>query len=246
MSIWGKIAGAAAGLAIGGPLGALLGAVAGHLIVDDDVFELRGERPEGNPMSQVAFTIGVIALSAKMAKADGTVTHDEVAAFNAVFHVPDREAGNVRRVFDLARQDVAGYEGYARQLAGLFGKADPVLEDVLDGLFFIAMADDVVHPAELEFLESVARIFGFEADAFARVKERHMGPDQADPFVILGVSREISDDELKTAYRRLVLENHPDRMIARGVPEEFVELANDRLSAINVAYDKIAKERGLT
>jgi len=245
MSIWGKIAGAAAGLAIGGPMGALLGAVAGHLIVDDDVFDLRAEQSEGDPMSQVAFTIGVIALSAKMAKADGTVTHDEVEAFNAVFHVPESEAGNARRVFDLARQGVAGYDGYARQLAGLFGKADPVLEDVLDGLFFIAMADNEVHPAEIAFLESVAGIFGFEESDFGRIKERHLGPDQADPYVILGVSRDVSDEELKSAYRRLVLENHPDRMIARGVPEEFVDLANERLSAINVAYDKIAKERGI-
>lgn len=245
MSIWGKIAGAATGLAIGGPLGALLGAVAGHYVVDDDMFELRGEKPPVDPRSQVAFTIGVIALSAKMAKADGIVTHDEVTAFNRFFHVPPHEAGNVRRVFDLARQDVAGFQGYARQMSSLFGAGDKVLEDVLDGLFYIAMADDVMHPAEADYLEQVGAIFGFGPSAFGRIKERHLGPDQSDPYVVLGVKRDVSDGELKSAYRTLVKENHPDRMIARGVPEEFIELANERLSAINVAYDRVAKERGL-
>lgn len=245
MSIWGKIAGAATGLAIGGPLGALLGAVAGHYMVDDDVFELRGEREPADPRSQVAFTIGVIALSAKMAKADGEVTHDEVEAFNTFFHVPPQEAANVRKVFDLARQDVAGFRGYATQMARLFGDGDPVLEDVMDGLFYIAMADNVMHPSEIDYLEQVSKIFGFAAGDFARIRERHLGPDKADPYVVLNVSRDMDDGEIKSAYRKLVQENHPDRVIARGVPEEFVELANERLAAINVAYDKVCQERGM-
>jgi DnaJ like chaperone protein len=245
MSIWGKIAGAATGLALGGPLGALLGAVAGHYVVDGDVFELRGERPDADPRSQVAFTIGVIALSAKMAKADGQVTRDEVEAFNRFFQVPPHEAGNVRKVFDLARQDVAGFRGYATQMARLFGDGDPVLEDVLDGLFYIAMADNVMHPSELDYLEQVADIFGFKAEGFARIRERHIGPDKSNPYVILGVERDMSDADIKSAYRKLVIENHPDKMIARGVPEEFVVLANERLAAINVAYDRISQERGM-
>ncbi len=246
MSIWGKIAGAAAGFALGGgPLGALLGAVAGHYVVDDVLERNDGEPGRSDQTKEVAFTIGVIALSAKMAKADGVVTRDEVEAFNKVFRVPPNEATNVRRVFDLARQDVAGFEGYARQLAGLFGEGAAMLEDVLDGLFYIALADGVMHPNELDYLRAVAGLFGFEDNDFARIKERHMGPDASDPYVILGISREVSDQDLKQAYRQLVKENHPDRVIARGVPEEFVEMANERLSAINVAYDRIAQERGL-
>jgi len=152
----------------------------------------------------------------------------------------------VAKVFDLARQDVAGYEGYASQLSKLFGAGDPVLEDVLDGLFFIAMADNYMHPQEIEYLQRVAEIFGFAPNDFARIKERHMGPDKADPYVVLNVPRDASDADVKQAYRTLVKENHPDRVIARGVPEEFVQLANERLAAINVAYDKISAERGLS
>lgn len=243
MSIFGKIAGAGVGALIGGPLGALIGLVAGHFAYDEDVFEIRERVSEQT--NQVAFTMGVIALSAKMAKADGEVTHDEVAAFNKVFDVAEDEKLNVKRIFELAHQDVAGYDLYARQLAGIFGERDQTLEDVLDGLFYIAMADGVMHEDEMTYLEHVAEIFGFNSLDFNHIKERHLGADKADPYVVLGVDRATSDKDLKAAYRKLVVENHPDRAIARGVPEEMVALANERLAAINAAYDKIASERGL-
>lgn len=243
MSIFGKIAGAGVGLAIGGPIGALLGAVAGHYAYDEDILSLRERASEHT--RQVAFTMGVIALSAKMAKADGVVTQDEVRAFNKVFDVSRDEHANVQKIFQLAHQDVAGYELYAAQLAKLFGERAQTLEDVLDGLFYIAMADGVMHPDELAYLEHVADIFGFDEFGFAHIRERHMGKDKADPYVILGVERTISDAELKSAYRKLVIENHPDRAIARGVPEEMVALANERLAAINAAWDRVSGQRGL-
>ncbi len=146
MSIWGKLAGAAAGLAIGGPIGALLGGVAGHYVIDRD------KEQDGPAENQVAFTVGVIALGAKMAKADGVVTMDEVNAFKEVFKVPDGEMKNVARVFNLAKQDVAGYEAYAEQLATMFKGNRKLLEDVLEGLFHIAKADDHLHPREEQFL----------------------------------------------------------------------------------------------
>ena len=140
MSIWGKLAGAAAGLAVGGPIGALLGGVAGHYAIDRD-------QEQGGPAeNQVAFTVGVIALGAKMAKADGVVTVDEVNAFKEVFKVPEGEMKNVARIFNLAKQDVAGYEAYAEQLAAMFKGNRKLLEDVLEGLFHIAWADNRLRP----------------------------------------------------------------------------------------------------
>ena len=243
MSIFGKIAGAGVGLAIGGPIGALLGAVAGHFAYDEDMLSLREKAQEQT--NQIAFTMGVIALSAKMAKADGVVTQDEVRAFNKVFDVARDEHANVQKIFQLAHQDVAGYELYAAQLTRIFGEKAQTLEDVLDGLFYIAMADGVMHPDEMVYLQHVASVFGFDEQGFARIRERHMGKDKADPFVILGVERTASDAELKSAYRKLVVENHPDRAIARGVPEEMVALANERLASINAAWDQVAGLRGL-
>jgi DnaJ like chaperone protein len=240
MSIWGKISGAAAGFLFGGgPIGALAGAFAGHVLFD------RGERPDENEEPGIVFTIAIIALSAKMAKADGIVTADEIEAFGRMFRVPPSEETNVRRIFNFARQDTAGYEIYASQIARIFRGKPAVLEDVLDGLFEIATDDGVLHPAELAFLERVADIFGFAPDAFSRIRASHLGPDQADPYVVLGVERTASEEEIKHTYRLLVRENHPDSLMARGVPEEFLRLANEKLAAINVAYAKIMRDRRL-
>ncbi len=238
MSIWGKVSGAAAGFLLGaGPIGALAGAFAGHVLFD------RGARADDEP--GVVFTMAIIALSAKMAKADGAVTADEIDAFGRIFRVPPSEEANMRRIFNLARQDTAGYEIYAGQIAQIFRGKPAVLEDVLDGLFEIAMADGVLHPAELAFLERVADIFGFAPDEFRRIRASHLGPDQADPYVVLGVAYSASEDEIKRTYRLLVRENHPDSLMARGVPEEFLRLANEKLAAINTAYAKIMRERRL-
>ncbi len=240
MSIWGKIAGAATGLAIGGPLGALLGGLAGHYAIDRENDEAADIHER-----EVAFSMGVIALGAKMAKADGVVTKDEVSAFKDVFKVPDSELKNVARLFNLAKKDVAGYDSYARQLAKLFRDDRETLKAVLDGLFHIAKADDVIHPDEEQYLASVARIFGFTDTEFAYIRARHVQPKERSPYDVLEVDPSISDAELKKHYRKLVRENHPDRLMARGVPEEFIEIANNKIAAINQAYDEIAKARGL-
>ena len=190
--------------------------------------------------------MGVIALSAKMAKADGIVTADEVLAFRRVVDVPEAEAKNVSRLFELAQQTTDGYQAYAQQMAQSFGEDRAVLEDVLDVLFEIAKADGAVHERELAFLADVAEIFGFSQADFARISALHViEADGGDPYVVLGLSRDADDAEIKRRYRALVSENHPDRAIARGMPEEFVKVANDKLAAINAAYDRIARERGI-
>jgi DnaJ like chaperone protein len=193
------------------------------------------------PEKSIAFTIGMIALGAKMAKADGVVTQDEIRAFRQVFHVPEQELAAVARVFDLAKRDVAGFETYARQIAKLFDAKAAVLENVLDGLFHIARADNRLHPAELEFLRRIAELFGFSDQDFARIRARYLPEDAEDPFVILGVARNASRDEIKARHRKLVRDNHPDRQIAAGVPEEMVMLATERLAMINAAFDRITK-----
>ncbi|MDA5195065.1 TerB family tellurite resistance protein [Govanella unica] len=242
MSIWGKLLGGAAGFAFGGPLGAFLGALAGH--VADTVADTVTAHAPADPTTSITFTIGVIVLSAKMARADGQVTAEEVALFRRLFQVPPQEARNVTRIFDLAREDVAGFEIYARQIAGLLRDRPAVLEDLLDSLFLIALADGHMHEAELAYLISVSRIFGFSDADFARIRAAHMGPDHSDPYAILGLLPTVSNAELKLAYRRLVKEHHPDHLIAQGMPAEFVRVATHKLAAINAAYDSILSARG--
>lgn len=229
MSIWSRITAAISALAQGEGLAAVF-----------DHLRAAGRPPE----KSVAFTIAVIALGAKMAKADGQVTRNEVAAFRRVFTIPAEEESAAARVFNLARQDVAGFEAYAAQIAKIFAGNPALLEDVLDGLFEIAKADGVLHPCEARFLERVAEIFGFAPNEYRRIRASHFAPELTDPYVILGVDYSASDDEIRRTYLRLVRENHPDSLLARGVPLEFEKLANDKLAAINNAYEKIKAERG--
>jgi DnaJ like chaperone protein len=191
----------------------------------------------------VAFTVGVIALGAKMAKADGIVTRDEVMAFKEVFKVPDGEMKNVSRIFDLAKQDVVGYEAYAEQLASLLKGNRKLLEDVLEGLFHIAKSDGVFHPNEEQFLAEVAKRFGFTDTEFSYLKARHVSSAKRNPYDVLGIMPEIGNDALKIHYRKLVADNHPDKMIARGVPPEFVTIATEKIAVINAAYEAVARER---
>lgn len=194
---------------------------------------------------RVVFSVAMIALAAKMAKADGVVTSSEVDAFRELFAVPEGEEANVKRLFDLAKQDIAGFETYAKRIRDLYPDGAEILEDIVDGLFQIAKADGIVHERELGFLARVAEIFGIDEAGFEHIAARHVREAARDPYAILGIPREAGNTEVKRHYRRLVAEHHPDRLIARGVPEEFISIANDRLAAINEAYDRIAKERRL-
>lgn len=257
MSVWGKVIGGVAGFAMGGPLGALLGAAVGH-----GVDKMRGE-PVGEDgyagmgpgagyqeydqqSRQMAFTVAVIALAAKLAKVDGRVTRDEISAFKSVFKIPPEEIESVGKIFNEAKSDSTGFEPYADQIARIFSRDPAMLEELMGALLHIAHADGEYHPNEKDYLRRVAAIFGFGPAAFERLEATFVkGKDADDPYTVMGVDRSISDDDLKSEYRRLMRENHPDRMVAEGLPPEMVEIANDKVAAINAAYDRICKERGI-
>lgn len=191
---------------------------------------------------EATFSIALIALSAKMAKADGIVTDDEIEAFLHFFKFPEAEGDKVRMVFDLAQQDVAGFDEYVKQVARIFEDAPAVLEDVLDCLFYVAAADGVAHPRELELLDRTAEVFSISASAYRRLKAVHLGLGDDDPWLILGLQPEAKVDEIKKTYRSLVRDHHPDILIARGVPADLVRIAEGRMAAINTAYERILTE----
>lgn len=189
-----------------------------------------------------AFTLALIALSAKMAVADGAVTASEVRAFYRTVEVPPAIQTQVERLFDMARQDVAGYESYARKIRRFFADAPDTLEHVLDGLFYIASADGMVHEAELSYLKSVSDIFGFDDARFEQIAAQHVSLEAGtDPYLVLGLAPTADRDEVRRVYRRLAAEHHPDRLIAKGVPEELVDIATARMAAINKAYAQITR-----
>ncbi len=225
MSIWTRIADAISALATGEGLSA--------------VFEKLRTPPERT----VAFTIAVIALGAKMAKADGVVTRDEVIAFREVFVIPAAEEENAARVFNMARQDVAGFDTYARRIKAMYGADDAPLCDLLEGLFHIAMADGIYHPKEDAFLREVAEIFGFDERRFRSIRAQFVEDAERDPYDVLRVEPDAPLNEIRASWRKLVRETHPDQMMARGVPEEAIKLAERRMVAINRAWEQIQDAR---
>lgn len=198
----------------------------------------------GPDPGDVDFTIAVVGLGAKMAKADGLVSAAETEAFRRIFRAAPNEEAAVRRVFDIARTTVAGYESYARRLARRYRDRPCLLEGVLDALFQIAIADGVMTDDEMRFLRTVSEAFGFSEADFRRIRASHMEPDADDPYMILGVPHEAGFDEIRSAYRRLMLDNHPDTMAVRDAPRTFELVAHDKASAITSAYARIRAERG--
>lgn len=185
----------------------------------------------------------LIALGAKMAKADGEVRPEDIAAFGQVFKADPGSQQMVSRFFQLARQTTLGYERYARRVARHFRAQPAALEDVMDGLFHIALADGVLTEEEHAFLAKVADIFGFSEAEFGRLKATHIGRDADDPYLILGIDETIDDDGLRKAYRRAAAANHPDRIVARGLPPEMTALATHKMALINRAYAQIKAQR---
>lgn len=240
MSIWTRISDAIAALAAGEGLAAMF------------------DRLRSEPERSVSFTIAIIALGAKMAKADGAVTRDEVAVFRKIFIIAPEDEANAARIFNLARGDVAGFDAYARKIAALFnpderanrGGQSPcaddrnMLMDILEGLFQIALADGDYHPREDAFLAEVARIFGLDARCFGMVRARFVDGAPRDPYDVLGVAPNASLAVVKSAWRAAVKECHPDVMIARGVPAEAVQMAAKRLIILNTAWAEVRAQRG--
>ena len=222
MSIWTRISEALSALANGEGLAA--------------VFEKLRQPPERS----VAFTIAVIALAAKMAKADGQVTRNEVAAFREVFYIAPEDESAAARVFNLARQDVAGFEEYARRIRRMFEANKGPLCDLMEGLFHIAIADGDYHPGEDAFLERVATIFGLPESDFRALRARFVADAAPDPWSVLGVTPDMPIEKIRSHWRKLVRESHPDVMLARGLPEEAVKMSEKRLIHINRAWKEIS------
>lgn len=210
-------------------------------LINAGVSAVRSALEQREGMDSVTFSIAFIALSAKLAKADGTVTRDEVAMFRRIFEIPPHEGRNAARVYDLCRQDTTGFEFYARKMARALARsenAQETLETVLDGLFHIAMADGEFHPGEEAFLRSVSDIFDLPPEVFVRLRAQHV-PDFHDPWATLGLDRNADLETLARARKEFLRTNHPDQLVARGLPPEMVALADARLAAFNAAYEEV-------
>ncbi len=225
MSIWSRISEALSALTAGEGLSVVF------------------DRLRSPPERSVAFTIAVVALGAKMAKADGLVTRDEVTAFREVFQIAEADQQGAARVFNLARQDVAGFEDYAKRIARMFDEQPDMLHDLIEGLFHIAMADGTYHPNEDAFLARVAEIFAMDEGDFASLRARFVPDTSPLPHTVLGIAPNATMAEARAAWRKLVRANHPDALVARGLPEEAVAMAQKRMIDVNRAWETWSGKR---
>ncbi|HEY8289734.1 MAG TPA: TerB family tellurite resistance protein [Acetobacteraceae bacterium] len=259
MSYWGKIIGGTAGFFVGGPFGAVVGAALGHAADSGTMSHMRlpfSQDSMFGPARVAAmlgrreqlFAITVVVLSAKLAKCDRPVNRQEIDAFKRQFRIPPEGVRDIGRLFDQARDSSDGFEPYAAQLAEAFADNRGTLEEVLVALFNIARADGPVNAKEHDYLFRVHRRFGLDQTAWDR--GRGAAParpptQEPDPYAILGVTRKTGQEELRATWKRLMRENHPDSLAARGVPAEFIARASDKVARINAAWDQIKRERGL-
>ena len=255
MSYWGKIIGGVAGFAVGGPAGALFGAALGHA-ADEGVMSSIAAKALPFEAAKMAallgrrdqiFAVSVTVLAAKLAKCDGPVVRAEIDMFKRSFAIPDSSVAEIGRLFDRARESATGYENYALQLGQAFADNRILLEQVLAGLYQIARADGPVNEDEAEFLGRVARRFGLDETATGRAGRGHAAPAPAteDVYMVLGLDRTASDEAVRTRWKALMRENHPDSLASRGVPQAMIDAASDRVARINAAYDTIKRERKL-
>ena len=247
MSICGRVIGGAAGFALGGPIGAILGVMAGG------AFDRRSKSRSSfnfnrinNDQKQQIFTLSFIILSAKLAKSDGQVTDDEIRAFKDKFKVPKSEMPKVAKIFNEAKKDTYGYKQIANQVGNLFSNNKILLEELLNNLFYIAASDGNISISEVDLLRSVSKSFKFTEKDFQRIFQANLNNSLSDPYKVLGVNRNSTDLEIRKKWIKLNKEHHPDNLIAKGMPKEFIKQSNKELAAINIAYDKIKEIRGIS
>ena len=241
MSVWGKIIGGAAGFAFGGPIGAIFGAMAGHSFDKRKRHQSQNFNEIPNQQKQNIFAIGVIILSAKLAKADGVVTNDEIYAFKEKFNISEKDMKKVASIFNEAKKSTYGFEPIAMQINSLFNNNKLVLEELLNNLFYIAEADGKVSASEITMIKNIAVIFGISQSQFEGIRESRKSSDKLNPYIVLGCS---SNDDFKTIrkkYLQLSKEHHPDVLMNKGVPQEIIEESKKKMRAINSAFDQIEK-----
>lgn len=243
MSIWGKIIGGTTGFALGGPLGAIIGMMIGGSF-DRSARKFSSSNQISQQQKQNVFALCIIVLSAKIAKADGQVTKEEIYTFKEKFNIQAEEMSEVSKIFNEAKKSSFGFKNIADQVGNLFSDNKVLLEQLLNNLFYIAEADGLTSINELEVLKSISQSFHFNETDFQRIFHSRLNNKESDPYKILGVTREDSDNNIRKKWIELSKEHHPDYLIAKGMPKEFIKEANKELSSINLAYDKIKELRG--
>lgn len=245
----GKVIGGTLGFAIGGPLGAVAGAVFGHAFdrtseeygLGESTRTLPGER------AQFTFFVATFSMLAKLAKADGQISKDEVDSINR-FMLEDLNLNPQSRmvamnIFNAAVNSPQSFHDFATQFYGQFHAQPQILAMMVDILLRVSVADGEMSAAEEDLIVSATRIFNFRDEDYQKLKSRYVQAFDK-YYAVLQSNKSDTDDHIKKQYRKLAKEYHPDKIISKGLPEEFNQLAHEKFREIQEAYEIIKKERG--
>ena len=237
MSIWGSLIGGFVGFSFAGPIGALIGSMLGGRISS----ARRSSFQRSFAHSQQVFAVALIILTAKLAKADGHVSREELIAIKDKLKIPEHEMDQVGKIFNKAKEDSLGYEPYAQQIAQIYRNNPVVLDEIINTLFYIAEADSNVSNSELAMIRNIAKIFDLSESQFEGIKESRKGSDKLNPYIVLGCSPKDDFTTIRKKYLQLSKEHHPDVLVSKGVPQEVIEESKKKMRAINSAFDQIEK-----
>ena len=239
MSIWGSLIGGFVGFSFAGPIGALIGSMIGGKISSrrSSVYQ------QSFVNNQKIFAISLIILTAKLAKADGHVSKEELIAIKQKLKVPDNEIDQVGEIFNKAKNDSLGYEPYAQQIAQIYQNNRQILDEVINILFYIAESDGVLADSELAIIKNIAKIFGITESQFEGIKESRKDSDKLNPYVVLGCTPNDDFATIRKKYLKLSKEHHPDILTSKGLPTELIDESKKKMRAINSAFDRIERMR---
>ena len=252
MGWFGKLTLGSLGMFLGGPIGAIAGAALGHLLIDkkQGISTLlygspQEPRLEHAEQTQAAYFVSLFSILGKLAKVDGVVTRDEIAVVQKFINglqIHETEKRFAKQIFNEAKNSQYSLEDFAAQLYQSTQNHPAILLSFLDLLFRVVAADGTFHPAEESALKDVARIFGISEGQYNNLKTAYF--DELDKYYgVLNCSPECSNEEIKSNYKKLVKDFHPDTVISKGLPEEFTDFAAKRFREIHEAYEHIRKER---
>ena len=237
MAIWGSLIGGMIGFSLGGPFGMLLGSLIGGKI--SRAKSRAGFRSFAQP--QQIFALSLIVLSAKLSKADGQVSKEELIAVKDKLKIPENELDQVGKIFNKAKEESAGYEPYAQQISQIYKGNINVLEEVINILFYIAEADGNVSKSELKMIEHIAQIFGLTEIQFNSIKESRKSSDKLNPYIVLESNPDDTIEIIRKRYLKLSKEHHPDLLVSKGVPQEVIDESKAKMRAINSAWNQVQK-----
>tara|TARA_Y100000590_G_scaffold44110_1_gene46966 strand:+ start:1907 stop:2632 length:726 start_codon:yes stop_codon:yes gene_type:complete len=237
MSIWGSLIGGMVGFTLGGPFGMLLGSLIGGKISRSRTSRGFSSAAQGQQM----FALSLIVLSAKLSKADGQVSKEELVAVRDKLKIPENEIANVGKIFNKAKEESTGYEPYAQQIAQFYKGNINILEEVINILFYIAESDGHVSAAELKMIENIAKIFGLNETQINGIKESRKSSDKLNPYIVLESKPDESLETIRKRYLKLSKAHHPDLLMSKGVPQEVIDESKAKMRAINSAWDQIQK-----